>query len=271
MLKKIISGIVLVVILLGAGLTYTLFASSTVSAQLHVESGTVTVNGKTVTSDQQLSRNDVIETTNGKATVILHESIIISLEPATEVTLDDITQKNPVIKQTGTTWNTFMKIAGVDGFDIKTSTSIASVRGTSFQLTDTKILTADGTVNYKQDDQTFTVTEMNVVEKQAKGMVERKANTDEIKTVKQHYQHAINEIKHLRKLEMKKHAILMNMIKTQYDMNDTQLNEKLDEIDNGAMNVDDLMKQTPFAPASLEKIAVMTKEIQKMRQKLAST
>ncbi|MBI4141155.1 FecR domain-containing protein [Candidatus Woesearchaeota archaeon] len=266
MLKKILGSILFIFILIAGGIAYSLFSSSTEAAQLHIESGTVTVNGNTVTNDQTLSSKDVIETTNGKATVILHDSIIISLEPNTKITLDSLTRKNPVVSQpTGTTWNTFMKLTGVDGFDIKTSNSIASVRGTGFQLTDKKVLTADGTVTYNDAGKTFTVTEMTAVEQG----LQRPANNEEKTSVKNYYRQTVNELKRMRKTEMNKHQFLMRMIKTQYGMSDDMINKKMDEIDTGTINVDDIMRQAPVTPASLNKLAMMTKEIQNLNQKLA--
>ena len=266
MLRKIIAGIAIIFILTAAWLAYTIFASSTVVAQLHIESSTVILNGNPVTTDQEVSTKDVIETTNGKATVILHDSIIISLEPNTRITLDSLTRKNPAVSQsTGTTWNTFMKLAGIDGFDIKTSNSIASVRGTGFQLTDKKILTADGTVTYNDAGKTFTVTEMTAVEQGQ----QRPANNEEKTSVKNYYRQTVSELKRMRKTEMNKHKFLMSMIKTQYGMSDDMINKKIDEVDTGTTNVDDIMRQAPVAPSSLNKMAMMTKEIQKLNQKLA--
>ena len=52
-------GAVLILIL---GFTYVALASSTVQAQLHVESGTVLLNGNEVTGTVPLNQGDVIET-----------------------------------------------------------------------------------------------------------------------------------------------------------------------------------------------------------------
>ncbi len=265
MLKKIIIGLILAIVIIIAGLTYTILTSPTVKAQLHIETGTVLVNGNSATNDMKLSEGDIIETKNGKTTVILHESILVSLEEQTKITLDELAIKNPVVKQTtGTTWNTFMKLAGIDSFSIQTSNSIASVRGTGFQLSENKILTADGTVQYEKEKEIFSVNEMDVVENKNK----RKANHAEMEEVKKYYSHAIKELKHMRALEMKKHTTIMRMIKTQYDLSDDDIVQKLDETDKGMHDVDEMKQKMPIKIAPIEKIAGITKEIQRMNEKI---
>ena len=87
----IIGGIGLALIILFAIIYSSLTSASVVTAQLHIESGSVLVNGQAAVDDVNLKEGDLIETgTDSEATVILYESLVINLEPNTKITLEII-------------------------------------------------------------------------------------------------------------------------------------------------------------------------------------
>ena len=126
--------IVLAVIIIAiAGFVYTAFGEKTISALLNVESGNVQVNGVAVQGEKVLSERDTVKTTDGEATVTLYDSVIISLEPNTELTISDLTKSYPKVKQvSGSTWTKFADVVGVKNVDVETPTTVATVRGTEF-------------------------------------------------------------------------------------------------------------------------------------------
>ena len=90
MIKKILL-VILLVLLLGGGYVYFSFVRSpTVKAQVHVESGVVQVNGNAITGNVKVKAGDWIETVNGRATVILFESVFVSLQEHTKVMVEDL-------------------------------------------------------------------------------------------------------------------------------------------------------------------------------------
>ena|SRR3989304_827559 len=111
----VIGIILLVVIIVGVGIYFSITSSNIISAQIHIESGKVLVNGNELVGDSTLKEGDIIETKeDGKATVILYESVIINLDSNTKVTLDSLVKENPRISQEGgETWNKFTKLSGV--------------------------------------------------------------------------------------------------------------------------------------------------------------
>ena len=179
---KIILGIIVAVIIIFGIMYISLVSSKTIKAQLDIETGTVFVNGEKVIESVVLGKGDSIETfEDGLATIILYESVVVSLEPNTKINIDDLTKEHLQLSQTsGETWNTITKLFGVGDYTIKSGNSVASVRGTSFIFNVEKIIVFSGEIDYKIDNQSFKVLENNVIEK-VDGEIKERGLTEEEK------------------------------------------------------------------------------------------
>ena len=127
------------------GIFWFLQGSDVAQAQLIIESGEVYVKhagGSWVegNSGMLLYQSDSIKTNNNSfATVVLFESSVIRLDSNTEIMIKQIIDskegKNVLIQQdSGRTWNTVLKISGIDSYEVQTPTTVATVRGTSFDV-----------------------------------------------------------------------------------------------------------------------------------------
>jgi len=134
---------VIVIGSIGAIFWYYTNVENVEKAQLVVEMGIVQIrhageSWQTAKNGTLLIQTDSIRTRNNSAaSVILFESSIIRLDNNTEITLEEIIniakQTQIKIKQvSGRTWNTLLKISGIDSYEVQTPNTIASVRGTSF-------------------------------------------------------------------------------------------------------------------------------------------
>jgi len=266
----IVIGILVLLLVLGLVYAYTSITSSkTVAAQLHVESGQVLVNDKIASEKVLLKKGDVIETKDGEATVILYESVIISLDPNTKITLEDLTREHPVVNQEGgETWNKFTNVLGVEDYTIKAGNSVASVRGTAFGITEDKIIVGEGEVDYSVDEEEFRVIEDEVVELVGDKPVERKANPEELEMIKQNMEETIKELKYIRELEIEKQGFLVDKIKAQFELTDEDIRQTLEDADNGLVDIDELVAKSPIQIDSLQKIADITKEIRKIKEQM---
>ncbi len=265
MKKSLIISIIVLVLLVGLGSAFMIATgSSTVKAQLHVEDGTATVNGKDVTGIVKLSEGDIIAA-EGHATVILYESVLVSLEPGAKITLDELVNDHPqVSQQEGRSISTFTKLAGVEQYSIKTDSTVASVRGTLFAFEDGYVLTGEGSVSVAFGGEDFTVNSGRVVE----DGVERDATNEEMASISAFLQRAIQELRFLRQQEMDKHPILVSTAKSLYGLDDAGINEKLEAADRGEINTDEAKAQSPIQLDSLDKIADITKAIQQLSAEL---
>jgi len=137
--------------------------SDVASAQLVIDYGTVQVkheggNWTSAETGMFLFQSDALRTGEDTyASVILFESSIIRLDSNTEILLKEIIQQaemtNITIEQeSGRTWNTIQKISGIDNYEVQTPNTVASVRGTIFDVNvttsgSTRISVINGTVN----------------------------------------------------------------------------------------------------------------------------
>jgi len=119
--------------------------SDVASAQLVIDYGTVHVKheGGDWTSAETgmlLVQSDALRTGEDTyASVILFESSIIRLDNNTEILLKEFIRQaettNITIEQeSGRTWNTLQRISGIDNYEVQTPTTVASVRGTIFDV-----------------------------------------------------------------------------------------------------------------------------------------
>ena len=260
--KGLVIGIIVLLVLAGGAFAfYAATSSKTVPAMLHVTDGSATLNGRTVTGTEKLDEDDVVETQNGHASIYLYESTVISMAPNTKVTISELIAAHPKVEQEGgSTWSTFTKLAGVEGYDVKMGTTVASVRGTAFELSNGLIVTGAGTVDYTFDGSTFQVSAGNVVE----DGVARVATAEELARINAHFTNAIQELRFLRQLELEKHPILVSTVKSVYGIDDAFINQKLEEADEGKWDVEKARDQAPIHTDSLDKVADITKAIQQL-------
>jgi len=150
------------------------------------------------TGNVKLKQGDIIETLNGLATIILHESVLISLSENTKTVIDDLLLKHPKVSQeSGKSWNKFTKLSGVEGYSIKDSDSVASVRSTAFQFSNGKLIGFEGEVDYNINDIDFVVEERKVVEMSDGTPVKRDITTEELAEVKKSLERQARELKYL--------------------------------------------------------------------------
>jgi hypothetical protein len=257
-----------IILLITAFLAYnTLTSSSTAEAQIYLEEGTVLINNEPLAEATSLEEQDVIETlSDGLATIILYESITVSLNPNTKITVEELTQQHPKLAQEGgETWNTFTNIVGVESYSISAGNSLATVRGTEFSLTEDKIITTEGEVEYRRGEETFKVRKEEVVEHIKEKSTKRSINTVEKEIVKKQRQRTIKQLENLRAREIEKNQIIKKAIIKQLDIEERQIKDHLREIDDSGQDIDRIIEKSPIKTESLEKIARITKEIQKKK------
>lgn len=249
---------------------YYLTTSSTMPAQLHIESGNIFVNNQLIAENIKLSEGDIIETKeNSFATVLLYESIIINLEPLTSISIDELTKKHPkVSQQFGSTWNTFTKLSGVEAYTNTAGNSVASVRATSFGLKNEYIIGGEGEVNFKIGEETFVVKMNKIIEKVDGIILERDATPEEKREMIQKMERAIKELRYLREKEIEKSPIIMKIVKKRTGLSDEELRTYLRNIDESNENIDDLIIQSPIKIELIYKIAETTKSIQKIKRSI---
>lgn len=267
--KLIFSAIAIFVIVLIPILVYSsLVSSKTITAQLTVEQNSVMVNGNLVSGTIDLKEGDLIETSaSGLATVILYESVVISLEENTIITLDDLERESlTVTQEKGSSWSQVTNLMGIDFYTVKTGNTVASVRGTAFYIEDDLINVGEGTVDYEIDGQKFQVIKGKAVQKINGEIKERDLSPEEIAKIRMLKVRAVDGLRKLRKLELEKHPRVVNMVKKKYDFSDEKIEEIFDSADRGEINLGDFKNQAPIKLDSLDKIIDFTEKIKELNE-----
>lgn len=160
--KKFFLIIPIIIIICIIGVVWFTQASDVVKAQLIIDYGTVEIKHEVgswipAQNGTLIRQSDFIKTgDNTYASIILFESSIIRLDSNTEIQLQELIEQAgetsiTLQQETGRTWHTVQKISGIDNYDVQTPTTVASVRGTTFDINVTEtgktdVIVINGTV-----------------------------------------------------------------------------------------------------------------------------
>lgn len=269
-LKYAIIGIVAVVVILVAVGYFMITGSATVKAFLTIHQGDVQIDHGSgwisATDGMDLSEKDNVKTlTNSEASVVLHESVIINMAPETELSIGDLAKSHAKIEQTsGSTWNKFTGLAGVEEFSVETPTTVATVRGTDFEVNMDSILVGEGEVEVEFKGDKISVTGgKKAVIRDGQIFIEDMTEED-WNRILGNRQMTVDVLKILRLREVEKHPVLAKQLKKQYGITDAEIKEHLDKADKGEYDLDELAEQSPVKLKSVDKIKEFTEEIIKL-------
>lgn len=281
--KKVIAGIVVVIVLLvglGAWWYWSQATGDNVAvAYLNLRSGTAEVNRgqgwQTAADGAPLSLNDKVRTSaDGKASIVLYESVVVDLGPGTEITVKSLDSKAPSVGiTTGSAWSKFTKTAGVVSYSIDTPNGVATVRGTGFWVDvndeETNITVGEGTVDFTLNGQTEHLNYGDAMAAGKDGLRrlemdgDRKAklvsllidNQAELKRVRRA---AIDEF-------ISRNRQLVEQVKNQYGVSESQIDEALAMADRGEINEDDLIARAPVKLQVMYRLRNLNKVIREQQ------
>jgi len=287
----------LVIVVLAA--YFILGGTSTEPARLIIDSELVQVNFgngfKDVSGEITLKENDIVKTRNGEATIILYDSIIISLSQDTEVEISDLTKKYPKVKQTsGSTWNKFADIVGIENFDVETPTTVATVRGTEFGVKvvdDTTVLVGEGEVDVLSEGRFITLREFEVTtiaervlrtadtsfDASAPVAFEvsepeiREATDAEKREMLEGMTRTLKTLKYIRDDEVFDNTLLVKTVEKIAGTDEEGIRESLREIDEGIIDDNRLIEDAPVKPPILRKIKSLNDNIKEEQETIERT
>jgi hypothetical protein len=271
-LKKIIifTSIFAVILVIFLVLYLSFVSSKTISARLLVEKDSVFINGKEVFESQILEEKDVISVSDtGSASIILYESVVVVLDSGTTITLKEIAKKNlELVQENGGTWSQVTGLLGINKYTIRTSTSVASVRGTGFYFNDSLLFVGEGKVDYEKMEQSFLVEEGKAIEDFGQILKEREMTSEEKEIILTKKAEVIKHLKELRNLELAKHQKKIDMLKERYEFTDEDIQDYLEKADRGEINLEEIRDKSPIKLDSVEKIIFITNKIKEMNASL---
>ncbi len=269
MKKLAITAIVILVILAGAYFVFIAPKPAT-AAILYIEKEGVEVNTgsgwQTGADEMELKKNSQVRTSQGEATIIFHEGEVMHLEPNSEVKLDEISGNEIKVTQlAGETWNKVTKISGISEFTVETPSTVATVRGTEFFLTDEQLDVMNGQVDYenKADKKKMKV---GKGKRALKNMMQEEDMPQEMMDkYSQFTEKYVNILKKVRAREIKKHKGMLKMAANK-GYTDEKIKEQLNEVDEGRQDEDKLYQDVPsLMKPRAKRTYLLTKEIKKAK------
>ena len=272
---KIFLGVLAVIIVLIIGIVLYINSSLSVEkdpALLFVEQGTVNVlrNGNTLqgTNELELEQDDIIETqANTKARVLLFNSIFIDLAENTKISLISLVETNLKISQDqGTTWNKVTRLFGITNYEVETPNSVATVRGTEFQVETTdnesSVILVEGSVSVKNDQgNEIILNELGKV-KATKNTIEKQELTpEELAEILKKTQETKKYLENERFRVAKETVTRSDLVKGQIEslagepVTDDSMNDFFHDIDTKETDINEVER------TAYEKIPVLNKEI----------
>ncbi len=271
-------GAVVILAIAGYGY-YWLTGSPTRAAFLNVEEGQVQVDQGSgwvsAMDDLELKRSDKVRTLEGKATIVLFESVLVSLDENTEVSIDSLVKEKVSVKQEkGSTWNKFTGLSGVQSYEVTTPNTVATVRGTAFGVDTAEeddIMVGEGNVGVASDGEEATVAAFEKVSKK-KGSKFNKAELSKADKVrmKKHVARHVDRLKKLRWGELKKKKPLVEKLKAKYQVTDSDIQKFFEDVDAGRKDDATIMEKVPVNSEAVQKIKRLDDQIKKEQRFLAS-
>jgi hypothetical protein len=263
-------------LVLGLIMFFMVTSSSTRVAFLNIEAGEVLVdqgNGwETAANGMKLALEDRIKTGQAIASVVLYESAVISLSENTEIAIADLNKQKSIIKQVaGSTWNKFTGLSGLKGLEIETPTTVATVRGTEFRVTMNGVYVGEGDVlvTDKATGDSFEVgAGKKAIYDEEGNLIVEYLSPDELREVIGNMKLTLDRLKNIRNEEIDKHPTIVGVIKRTYGLSDQDIQRKLEDVDAGRLDEDELKEKSPIKAESIDKFVEMTKEIKKQQSKI---
>ncbi|MFC1774797.1 FecR domain-containing protein [Nanoarchaeota archaeon] len=276
-LKKL-TLVFLIVIILALGIVgyigYSLTQGYTITAFLVLQEGGVYVDsggGWSPAHDgMELSENDKVKTENAAADVVLYESVIVSLDPNTEITISDLAEDHPKVDLNyGSIWNKFTGLVGVSNYDVQTPTTVATVRGTEFGTSFidgiTEVIVGEGSVTVTSEGQSTDVEIYQRLKKAPDMPFEiEQLSPEEVAALKQRKERVLVVLKRVRLEEIDKndHAL---KIAGSYGASREDIVKNLHKVDSGEVDDRELANKitgmSPVKIASVDKLLAIDDEI----------
>jgi len=269
--------------------------SPTTPAFLYIESGIVEVNSgngwQPAVHEMELNVKDKVRTLEGVATLVFFEGEMMKLYPNTKISIEELLFEKIKLKQEkGKTWNKITKLTGTRDYEVETPNTVATVRGTAFYIKvgDEKdeIIVAEGVVKVKRitakedkipktvegsenskdseiiEELSIEVKQNEKVEVGTKGTIEKVPLTEkDDEDIKDSISEDIDTLKEIRVREINKHEFLIEQAKRKYGFSDNDINDYLNQVDNGEADLDEAISQVPIKTESISKIKKITEEI----------
>lgn len=277
--KVLYIGLALLAVLIIAGVAIysLLFVTKTAQAMLLPQGGVVEVNSGSgfvaVNGETQVSEDDIIRTgADGSASLVLYESLFITLEPNTQVSVSEIAKDNIQIEQSqGSTWNKFTKINGVTGYTVTTPTSVAAVRGTEFGISDSRLIVAEGTVELEAAGKKMSVTGDEKADITSFGATKKTMDQEDRKYMISRLEIQMKQLKQMRSKMLAEHKLIVDKMLTAQNAHGEKysMEELLDAADEDRVDLANARESIDLKAEWIDNVFQLTEKIKEQSAHIA--
>lgn len=268
--KIILLSVLVVVIALGFIVYNAAFATATRTAYLMIDQGSIEVDsgdGWEAAEDlMDLGLNDKIRTNDGKATIVFYDSVIITLEPNTEISIMELSEEHVQVGQeSGSTWHKFTKVVGIEDYKVNTHRAVATIRGTMLgvEMGDNETFRLiEGEVELQMGDEILGLEPMQMVVISEDGSFEVMDIDLEKQDLMLHMGKNLVDLKNIRKHELDSHQSMIDRAYKKYNAQKS-VDEYLDDIDSGVLDDNMLLEKSPVKLPAMTKLKALNDEIKK--------
>ena len=278
-IKKLIIGLILVVMLFSGYFIYNLFQDKVEAAFLTIESGSAQVDRgdgwENAINNMGLKLNDKVKTIDGVSVITFYESIIVELEADTEVVVSSLAKNKISIKQEkGSTWNKFTSIFGIENYEVETPTTVATVRGTEFGVyykeTEDVVLTSEGKVDVRSLGNNILTEGFGKALRNENGLNSAEVTAGDKKIMLDKAKKTLERLKKLREITIEDNKDLIEKAIKLYGVSEGELKDYLEKIDSGEMDDAQLIEKSPVKLPVMNKFKKFNDEIKKQQELIKS-
>jgi len=269
-LVKILIGVIIFLLIMGAAFYFLILRDSTEIATLTIKKQKVEVNTGgdwQQASDSRLLLSDSIRTLDGRALVILHESILINMKENSELSIKDLDKDKPSITQkSGKVWSKFTGMSGIENYEVETPNTVATVRGTAFlskiEGSASIFISGEGNVELRSGSNSLMLGAGEKGVNRGDGSITKEPLTAEERAeIIELMKESLDDIKILRKKIINKHSAVLQRLMSQFELTEKDIDNGLDMIDRGEIDDNELMNKSPIKVEAMNKVKAINDNI----------
>ncbi|GEM_PF-5749088 len=274
----IVLGIIFsVVIILAILLYFLVFHISTPIGTLNILSGTAQVDTglgyATATDGMSLKQGYSIKTLDSSnARIVLLDSVILTLDPNSEIKLDTLGKNTVVSLTSGDAWSKFM-LGDVQQYTVSVLGTTAVAYGTSFNTkiagNDVILTVSDGTVGFSNSVDNVQAPKGSKYIMSGGRITESSLTPEEKSAVVASMNNDLGAIKDLRFEMMQRNKAAYNQLKNMFNKTDDNVQKILDLIDNGELNDTEMISKSPIKLPMLQKLGSIDTEVKKQQASIS--
>lgn len=270
MKKKLVVLIAVIIIIV---IAFFMLSSSVSAAQLYLEDGSAEVirDGESVevSEGMDLKLNDVIKVLSGEVTVIFFKTDVVRLDKGSEIILSNLDEEDIVFEQnTGLSWSRVTNLAGVKKYTVDTPNGVATVRGTGFGVGvdgfETSVFVDDGEVEFSIDGEKQIINANEKYVSKSGQIVKESLTEKELGFIEKNVLSDLIILKKIRRERIDDQKTLKFAIKKSQGWTEEDVDKFMEEVDRGEHDVDEVIEKSPIKLSNIQKIADLTRQIQKL-------